>query len=91
MDVALRDAIAKNLVRGPRMLCATKGIGASGGHFDYTNGFRDMLFGREPDYTDGMADGPEEIRKAIRYQIKNGADVIKAAVLGWRSFDERRS
>ena len=82
MDVALRDAIAKNLVSGPRMLCATNGIGASGGHFDYTNGFRDMLFGREPNYTDGMADGPEEIRKTIRYQIKNGADVIKAAVSG---------
>ena len=41
-----------------------------------------MLFGREPNYTDGMADGREEIRKTIRYQIKNGADVIKAAVSG---------
>ncbi|MEP6686170.1 MAG: amidohydrolase family protein [Verrucomicrobiota bacterium] len=82
MDVALRDAIANGLVRGPRMLCATKGIGATGGHFDDTNGFRDKLFGREPDYMDGTADGPEEIRKAVRYEIKNGADVIKAAVSG---------
>ena len=82
IDAALRDAIAKGLVRGPRMLCATKGIGATGGHFDGTNGFRDKLFGRELDYTDGIADGPEEIRKAVRYEIKNGADVIKAAVSG---------
>jgi imidazolonepropionase-like amidohydrolase len=41
-----------------------------------------LLFGREPDYTDGIADGPDAIRKAVRFQIKNGADVIKAAVSG---------
>jgi imidazolonepropionase-like amidohydrolase len=64
------------------MLVATKGIGATGGHFDSTNGFRDFLFGREPDYTDGIADGPDEIRKAVRFEVKNGADVIKAAVSG---------
>lgn len=82
LDVALRDAIAKGLVRGPRMLVATKGIGATGGHFDDSNGFQDELFGRQPGYTDGIADGPEEIQRAIRYQIKNGADLIKAAVSG---------
>ncbi len=82
MDVALRDAIGKGIVRGPHMLCATKGIGATGGHFDDTNGFRDGLFGRQPEYTDGIADGPEAIRRAVRYEIKNGADVIKAAVSG---------
>lgn len=82
LDVALRDAIAQGLVRGPHMLVATKGIGATGGHFDDTNGFRDGLFGRQPDYTDGIVDGPEEIRKAVRYEVRNGADVIKAAVSG---------
>lgn len=82
VDVALRNSINKGLIIGPRMLVATKGIGATGGHFDPTNGFRDFLFGREPDYTDGIADGPEEIRKAVRFEVKNGADVIKAAVSG---------
>ncbi len=82
VDVALRDAIARGLVDGPRMLVATKGIGATGGHFDHSDGFRDGLFGRQMDYTDGIADGPEEIRKAVRYEVKNGADVIKAAVSG---------
>ncbi|MEP6603150.1 MAG: amidohydrolase family protein [Spartobacteria bacterium] len=82
IDVSLRNAIAKGLVVGPRMLVATHGIGATGGHFDDTAGFRDMLFGREPDYRDGIVDGPDEIRKAVRYEIKNGADVIKAAVSG---------
>jgi imidazolonepropionase-like amidohydrolase len=82
VDVALRNSINKGVVVGPRMLVATKGIGATGGHFDPTNGFRDFLFGREPDYTDGIADGPDEIRKAVRFEVKNGADVIKAAVSG---------
>ncbi len=82
VDVALRNAINKGVIVGPRMLVATKGIGATGGHFDPTGGFRDFLFGREPDYTDGIANGPDEIRKAVRFEVKNGADVIKAAVSG---------
>src|SRR6201993_4298369 len=82
VDVALRNSINKGVVVGPRMLGATKGIGPTGGHFDPTSGFRDFLFGREPDYTDGIADGPDEIRKAVRFEVKNGADVIKAAVSG---------
>jgi imidazolonepropionase-like amidohydrolase len=82
VDVALRSSINKGVIVGPRMLVATKGIGATGGHFDPASGFRDFLFGREPDYTDGIADGPDEIRKAVRFEVKNGADVVKAAVSG---------
>jgi len=82
VDVALRNSINKGVIVGPRMLVATKGIGATGGHFDPSGGFRDFLFGREPDYTDGIANGPDEIRKAVRFEVKNGADVIKAAVSG---------
>jgi len=81
-DVSLRNAINKGIIPGPRMLVATHGIGATGGHFDHSSGFRDMLFGAEPDWTNGIADGPDEIRKAIRLEVKNGADVIKAAVSG---------
>src|SRR5438046_7358913 len=82
VDVALRNSINKGVVVGPRMLVATKGIGATGGHFDPTSGFRDFLFGREPDYTDGIIDSPDDARKAVRFEVKNGADVIKAAVSG---------
>ena len=82
VDVALRNAINHGVVPGPRMLVATYGIGATGGHFDPTAGFRDMLFGREPDYSEGIADGPDAVRHAVRFEIKNGADVIKAAVSG---------
>jgi len=81
-DVSLRNTINKGIIPGPRMLVATHGIGATGGHFDDSSGFRDMLFGTEPDWTNGIADGPDEIRKAIRLEVKNGADVIKAAVSG---------
>ena len=42
----------------------------------------DKLFGHEPDYMDGIADGPDAIRKAVRFEVKNGADVIKSAVSG---------
>src|SRR5881396_3182 len=82
VDVALRNSINHGVVPGPRMLVATYGIGATGGHFDPTSGFRDLLFGREPDASEGIADGPDEIRKAVRHEVKNGADVIKAAVSG---------
>jgi imidazolonepropionase-like amidohydrolase len=82
VDVALRNSIDKGVVIGPRMLVATKGIGATGGHFDPTGGFRDKIFGQEPDYTDGIVDSPDDVRKAVRFEVKNGADVIKAAVSG---------
>src|SRR5205809_1314107 len=82
VDVALRNSINKGIIIGPRMLVATHGIGATGGHFDPTSGFRDFLFGREPDYTDGIANGPDDVRKAVRFEVKNGADIIKAAVSG---------
>jgi imidazolonepropionase-like amidohydrolase len=82
VDVALRNSINKGVVVGPRMLVATHGVGATGGHFDSTNGYRDMLFGEEPGFTWGIADGPDAVRHVVRFEVKNGADVIKAAVSG---------
>ncbi|MEY2539621.1 MAG: hypothetical protein QOG67_3361 [Verrucomicrobiota bacterium] len=82
VDVALRNSINTGVVVGPRMLVATFGVGATGGHFDGTNGYRDMIFGQEPGFSQGIADGPEQIRKAVRFEVKNSADVIKAAVSG---------
>src|SRR5437879_9462065 len=82
VDVALRTAINKGDIVGPRMLVATYGMGATAGHFDPSSGFRDMLVGHEPDFSQGIADGPDAIRKAVRFEVKNGADVIKAAVSG---------
>jgi imidazolonepropionase-like amidohydrolase len=82
IDIGLRNAIADGSIPGPRMLGAVRGIGATGGHADDFSGYRYNLFGREPGIQDGVADGAVEIRKAVRWVIKNGADVVKVHVTG---------
>jgi imidazolonepropionase-like amidohydrolase len=81
LDVGLRNAIAKGVVPGPRMLVCVHGLGATGGHAD-RNGLRHDLFGKESDEADGIANGPDRLRAAVRYQIKYGADVIKFCASG---------
>lgn len=78
-DVALRNMIDAGVVPGPRTLVAAHSLGITGGHCD-TNGYVPGLF--EPDITRGVADGPEAVRAAVRYQIKYGADVIKTCATG---------
>jgi imidazolonepropionase-like amidohydrolase len=73
IDVALRKAIDAGMVAGPRMQVATLPIGATGGHADLT-GFSPYLEFKDIPST---ADGVDEIRKAVRFRVKNGADVIK--------------
>ncbi len=73
VDVALRNAINRGEIVGPRMVCATMAIGATGGHGDL-NGFSPYL---KFESLSRVADGVDEIRKKVRYQIKYGADVIK--------------
>jgi imidazolonepropionase-like amidohydrolase len=73
IDVALRKAIDAGTVVGPRMQVATLTVGATGGHGD-TTGFSPYIkFGS----FSGLADGPEEIRKLVRFEVKYGADLIK--------------
>ena len=81
-DVALRDAINAGRVPGPRMLVAAHSLGITGGHCDATNGYLPHVLGENPGPERGMADGPEAIREAIRYQVKHGADVIKICATG---------
>jgi imidazolonepropionase-like amidohydrolase len=78
-DMALRKAIDEGWIPGPRMMSAGHAIGMRGGHCD-ENGFRPGLF--DPGIEEGVADGPEQIRAAVRYQIKYGADVIKTCATG---------
>jgi imidazolonepropionase-like amidohydrolase len=78
-DMALRKAINEGWIPGPRMETAGHAIGITGGHCD-ENGFRPGLLQLGP--MDGVANGPEEIRAAVRYQIKYGADVIKTCATG---------
>jgi len=81
-DVALRDAINRGDVPGPRMLVAAHSLGITGGHCDGTNGYVPEIFGEEPGPERGVADGPDEIRAGVRYQVKHGADVIKICATG---------
>jgi imidazolonepropionase-like amidohydrolase len=78
---AVRDAINQGLIVGPRIIAAGKSISITGGHGDPTNGFRPDIVG-QPTTDDGIADGPEECMKAVRNQVKLGADVIKTTATG---------
>jgi imidazolonepropionase-like amidohydrolase len=82
LDVGLRNAIAKGDVPGPRMLVTVHALGATGGHCDYQDGFREGLFGREAGPLDGVINGPDQARYAVRLDHKYGADMIKVCASG---------
>lgn len=81
VNVALRDAIAKGKVPGPRIYTVEKAIGTTGGHADPTNGMRKDLMG-DPGPAEGVINSPEDARKAVRQRYKNGADLIKITATG---------
>jgi imidazolonepropionase-like amidohydrolase len=76
VDVALRNAINAGKIPGPRMQVAGYYIGSTGSHGDL-NGFSPWLATRMPEEMSGVADGPDGVRKKVRYLIKYGVDVIK--------------
>jgi imidazolonepropionase-like amidohydrolase len=78
-DLTLRKAIEEGKVAGPRMQAAAHSLGITGGHCD-ENGYRPGLFDGGP--RRGIADGEAEVRAAVRYQVKYGADVIKTCATG---------
>ena len=82
-DVALATAVRQGLIKGPRLFYPGMAISQTGGHGDM----------RAPDHFAGcacgycgsmtvLADGPEEMRKAVREQLRQGADQIKLFVSG---------
>jgi len=73
IDVALRNAINEGVVEGPRMLVATLALSATGGHGDL-NGFSPYVHVQR---MSNIADGVDEVRKAVRVNVKYGADWIK--------------
>jgi imidazolonepropionase-like amidohydrolase len=78
-DMSLRQAIEAGAIPGPRMENAGHAIGMTGGHCD-VDGYRPGLFDGTPEK--GVADGPDQIRTAVRSQVKYGADVIKTCATG---------
>lgn len=81
VNISLRNAINKKLIKGPRIFTAGKSIATTGGHADPTNGFRNDLMG-DPGPAAGVANGPDECRKAVRQRYKDGADLIKITASG---------
>ena len=69
IDVAWKRAFDGNVFVGPRLFVCCKAISITGGH-GYTGGLN------------AEVDGPYEVRKAVREQLKHGADQIKLMVTG---------
>jgi len=79
-DVALKRAIDSGLVAGPRIWTARTVLSITGGHGDQ-GGLRPDLW-VAPTWMDGIIDSADEARKAVRYQHKYGADLIKITATG---------
>ncbi|HUO47633.1 MAG TPA: amidohydrolase family protein, partial [Acidimicrobiales bacterium] len=82
LDVALMKAIDLGWIDGPRIVPAGHAISPTGGHLDPT-----MFQAFAPHVLpitleEGIANGVDEVRKAVRYQIKYGAKVIKVCASG---------
>lgn len=81
VNISLRNAIGKGLVKGPRIYTAGRMLSSTGGHGDPTNGLREDLLG-DPGPEEGVVNGVDECRKAVRIRYKEGSDVIKISSTG---------
>jgi len=84
VTLKLRDAINAGLVKGPRIYAAGKSIATTGGHADPTNGMNSQLsfvLGT-PGPTEGVVNGADDARQAVRQRYKDGSDVIKITATG---------
>jgi imidazolonepropionase-like amidohydrolase len=82
LDVGLRNGIRSGDVPGPRMLVTVHALGATGGHCDHEDGFRQGVFGHESGPLEGVINGPDQARYAVRLDHKYGADMIKVCASG---------
>lgn len=81
VNISLRNAINKGLIKGPRVYTAGKSIATTGGHADPTNGYKKEIQG-DPGPKEGVVNGAEECRKAVRQRYKDGSDLIKITATG---------
>jgi len=82
LDVALAKAIDEGYIDGPRVIPAGHAITPTGGHLDPTM-FAAFAPGvLELSVEEGIANGVDEVRKSVRYQIKHGAKLIKVCASG---------
>ncbi len=80
-SVALRKAIDEGWVVGPRIFTSGKSLATTGGHADPTNGLKGD-YRRDADPVDGVVNGVDDARKAVRQRYKDGADLIKLTATG---------
>ncbi|UNK47988.1 amidohydrolase family protein [Lysobacter sp. S4-A87] len=80
VDVALRNAINGGLAEGPRMLVAGHAIGSTGGHCDASPFPPERV--KPAGTLEGVCNGAEQCRLAVREQMKFGADLIKICASG---------
>jgi imidazolonepropionase-like amidohydrolase len=80
-SIALRNAINAGKVPGPRIVAAGKSIASTGGHADPTNGWA-RQFPANPGPDQGVINGIEDARKAVRQRYKEGSDTIKITATG---------
>ena len=80
----LRDAINQGIIPGPRIFAAGKSIATTGGHADPTNGWNRRLstLAGPPGPTEGVINGADEARQAVRQRYKDGSDTIKITATG---------
>ena len=76
VNISLRNAVNKGLIVGPRIYTAGKSLATTGGHADPTNGYSKILMG-DPGPAEGVINGPDDARKAVRQRYKDGSDLIK--------------
>jgi len=81
VNLSLRNAINNGTTVGPRIYTAGKSIATTGGHGDGTNGLKREYSG-DPGPIDGVVNGADECRKAVRQRYKDGADLIKITATG---------
>ena len=80
-SVSLRKAIDEGWVVGPRIFTSGKSLATTGGHADPTNGLKGD-YRRDADPVDGVVNGADDARKAVRQRYKDGADLIKLTATG---------
>lgn len=78
--LALKEAIKRGYVMGPRIIDAGESISTTGGHMDGRVGLADDVHGTVG--TENLCDGADDCRRAVRRQIGRGAEVIKFATTG---------
>jgi len=80
-SVSLRKAITEGWIIGPRIYTAGKSIATTGGHADPTNGLKG-IYRRDASPLEGVINGTDDARKAVRQRYKDGADLIKLTATG---------